>query len=235
MTQFDWEEKFVDKDAPLHQMVYHALHYAIISGQVQPGDHLPEHLLSQHLKVSRTPIRTAIIELEKEGLVVRRHGRTIVQDSLDREMREILETRNALEKLAVLNACRNASEEDILRLKEINETFAKALKNGDVMCSAQTDEQFHEEIYQIADNRVLLRTLHSLELPLYGYRIRACKNEQDVEEQIQEHEEIIEAIVERDELRAEKAVMNHIQGRRYDRCEEKETADTPIEEIKKWA
>ena len=150
-------------------------------------------------------------------------------------MREILETRNALEKLAVVNTCRNASEEDILRLKEINETFAQALKKGDVICSAQTDEQFHEEIYRIADNHVLLRTLHSLELPLYGYRIRACKNEQDVEEQILEHEEIIEAIIQRNELRAEKAVMNHIQRRRYDRCEEKETADTPIEEVKKWA
>ena len=150
-------------------------------------------------------------------------------------MREILETRNALEKLAVINACRNASEEDVLCLKEINETFAKALKSGDVMCSAQTDEQFHEEIYQIADNHVLLRTLYILELPLYGYRVRACRNEQDMEEQIREHEKIIEAIVHRDELRAEKAVMNHIQGRRYDRCGEKETADTPIEEIKKWA
>ncbi len=222
MTRFEWEEKYVGKDEPLHRMVYHALHYAIISGQVQPGEHLPEHLLSQYLKVSRTPIRTAIIELEKEGLVVRRHGRTIVQDSLDREMREILETRNALEKLAVSNACRNATEEDLQRLREMNEEFAAALRTGNVVGSARADEHFHEEIYRIADNRVVLRMLHSLEVPLYGYRIRSCKSEMDVETQIQEHAEIIDAVAGGREQEAEQAVIRHISGQNYVQYEQEE-------------
>lgn len=215
MTTFECKSKFADKEEPLHRMVYHTLQYAIISGQVQPGEHLTEHLLAKYLKVSRTPIRMAIIELEKEGLVIRKKGRTIVRDSLAREMREMMDTRNALEKLAASSACRNAVDQDIEYLKKINQEFAEALRTGNVVESARADEHFHEEIYRIANNRVLLQMIHSLEQPLYGYRVRACENGMDIEEQICEHEEIIESVAARDECAAEQAVIRHICGLQY--------------------
>ncbi|WP_346906807.1 GntR family transcriptional regulator [Faecalicatena orotica] len=214
MTAFDWENSFVDEGEPLYQMVYHALHYAIISGQLKAGDHLPESTLSEYLQVSRTPIRAAIIKLEKEGLIVRKCGRAIVQDNLKREMREMLDTRNALEKLAASTACQNARIADIKKLNQINERFANAQRIGNVREGACADECFHEEIYRIADNRVLLRMIHSLEEPMYGYRIRACKNDEVVESQIQEHKAIIRAIETGDKEMAEQAVIEHICGQK---------------------
>lgn len=214
MIKIDWENNYVEKNEPLYRVAYHALHYAIISGQVEPGEHLTENYIAKTLQISRTPLRMAIDELEKEGMVVRRHGRTIVQDSLDREMREILDTRSVLEGLAVVTACRKVTREDLKCLEAVNAEFAAAMRAGNIQGSARADERFHEEIYRIADNRVLLRTLHGLEGSIYGYRVRACKTAQDVEAQIRGHEDIIEALKQRREDLAEYAVKEHIRGRR---------------------
>lgn len=214
MEKFDWGNMHTEKNEPLYRLTYHALHYAIVSGQLKPGEHLAEHHIAQELQISRTPLRMAIRELEKEGMVVRRHGRTIVQDSLDREMREILETRSVLEGLAAVAACRKISGEDIQKLESINADFADALRCGNIQGSARADERFHEEIYRIADNRVLLRTMHGLEGSVYSYRVRACKTAQDVEAQIKGHEDIIEALRQGQEELAKYAVMEHIKGRR---------------------
>lgn len=217
-----WTGRGPEKEQPLHQMVYEALHYAIISGQVRPGQHLTEFNLAQSLMVSRTPVRAALIRLEAEGLVTKRHGRTIVQDSLERTLREVVETRKALEKLAAAGASRKAGLREKEELKRLNSEFAKALRAGDVSASARADERFHEEISIIADNRVLLRTLRGLEEAVYGYRVRACSTVDDAERQISEHDRIIEALCSGDPGVAEKTVMFHIEGQRYKLFNEKE-------------
>lgn len=215
MTMTDWGKRYEDSDAPLYQVVYRTLHYAIISGQVRPGEHLPEISLSHQLKVSRTPVRMALLELEKEGMVERRSGRTIVKDDLDRELRELLETREALESVAVASACRNATEDDILLLERINEEFAQALRAGNAAGGARADERFHEAVYRIADNRVLLRTLHGLESSIYGYRVKACRDNRDAEQQIRGHRRIISALKKKSEPLARRALLDHLAGQQY--------------------
>ena len=70
---------------------------------------------------------------------------------------------------------RYAKPEDIDRLIWINREFADALRAGNTAGSASADEKFHEAIYRIADNRVLLNMIRELEGALYGYRVRACE------------------------------------------------------------
>ena len=118
------------------------------------------------------------------------------------------------EHLAVREACENASDMDISLLREVNQEFAEALRAGNIQGSARADERFHEEIYRIADNSVLLRTLHGLERPMYGYRVRTCRSGADVEAQIAEHETLIESLESRDVSRAQAAVTVHLTGKR---------------------
>lgn len=215
MKAVAWPENHPDKEQPLYQMVYEALYYVIISGQVRPGQHLTEYVLAQALMVSRTPVRAALIRLEKEGLVARKHGRMIVQNSLERTLREIVETRQALEKLAAAGACKNISVCDKEKLKKRNMEFAEALRSGNISASARADERFHEEISIIADNQVLLKTIRGLEGAVYGYRVRACSTSVDAERQIAEHNRIIEALCSKDSDKAERMVAMHIEGQQY--------------------
>lgn len=232
MTVIEWKKEKADRRveeqrAPLYWMVYQELYYAITSGQAAPGEHLAENVLARRLRVSRTPIRAALAQLEKEGLVIRKHGRALVYESMDREMRELIETRLALECLAVREACGNASDMDVSLLREVNQEFAEALRAGNIQGSARADERFHEEIYRIADNRVLLRALHGLERPMYGYRVRTCRSSADVEEQIAEHEALIKALKSRAVSRAQKVVTVHLTGKhRGERREVKNVSDS---------
>ena len=222
MRNYEWTRRYTEGREPLYETVYHQLHYAIISGQLEPGSHLAEHALSGWLQVSRTPVRMALARLEQEGLLERRHGRAVVRDCMDRELREILETRTALEELAAVSASGKAEEKDLAVLEEINGEFARAMRAGNAAESACADERFHEELYRIADNRVLLRMIHELEGQLYGYRVRACKTEEVVERQIREHEWIIRGIRKRRPELAREAVKAHITGLGYGRGEEKD-------------
>ena len=212
MNNMKWESRYADRKEPLYQTVYYQLYYAITSGQVNPGEHLAEHALSARLRVSRTPVRMALGRLEQEGLVLRSHGRTVVQDAMDRELREILETRIALESLAASSACRYAKPEDIDRLIRINREFADALRAENTAGSASADEKFHEEIYRIADNRVLLNMIRELEGALYGYRVRACETGEDAERQMKEHLRIIHGIKKKRPDLVREAVKSHILG-----------------------
>lgn len=188
------------------------------------NDAVPEEHKSG-IDMSRDLLRRS--HVEKEGLVIRKHGRALVYESMDREMRELIETRLALECLAVREACGNASDMDVSLLREVNQEFAEALRAGNIQGSARADERFHEEIYRIADNRVLLRALHGLERPMYGYRVRTCRSSADIEEQIAEHEALIKALESRAVSRAQKVVTVHLTGKhRGERREEKNVSDS---------
>ena len=116
---------------------------------------------------------------------------------------------------------------DVSLLREVNQEFAEALRAGNIQGSARADERFHEEIYRIADNRVLLRALHGLERPMYGYRVRTCRSSADIEEQIAEHEALIKALESRAVSRAQKVVTVHLTGKhRGERREEKDVSDS---------
>src|SRR5215468_8309890 len=100
---------------------------AIFHGSFKPGEPLREEQLAASLDVSRGPVREALVQLEREGLViVRRHrGATVARLSrLDAE--EVYSLRLALERLAVQRAVRSATEADFAALEEVMEAFRAA-------------------------------------------------------------------------------------------------------------
>ena len=102
---------------PLRDVVFNTLRQAILKGEFQPGERLMEIQLAQRLGVSRTPIREAIRKLELEGLVIMipRKGAEVAKIT-EKNMRDVLEVRLALEKLAMELACQRITEEEIKQL-----------------------------------------------------------------------------------------------------------------------
>jgi len=80
---------------------YSALHTAIVTGEISPGERLIEEELAERLGLSRGAVRGAILRLDHEGLVVRERNRGArVRRFTPAEAVEILEARAALESLA---------------------------------------------------------------------------------------------------------------------------------------
>lgn len=207
----DWGTDRMDKGQPLYQMIHNTLYYRIVSESLKPGDHLLECFLAEDMKVSRTPVRKAIIRLEEEGLVRRRRGHAIVESVSRRDIEDALEIRAVLEKLAVSDAICHMNQEGIAQMERANGEFCRALSEGDLVSSVDADGTFHDIICQLSGNRTLLKLIREFENTIYRCRVRALHACQDSRILVQEHEAIIAGLKARDAEAAVHAVTRHIE------------------------
>ena len=167
----------MDEYLPLRDVVFKTLRQAILKGELEPGERLMEIQLAERLGVSRTPIREAIRKLELEGLVlmIPRKGAEVAKIS-ENNLRDVLEVRRSLEELAIDLACQRITEEELAQLNQAEVDFKAAIENGDAMQIAQTDENFHEIIYNSTKNQKLVQILNNLREQMYRYRLEYIKD-----------------------------------------------------------
>ena len=208
---------------PLRDVVFNTLRQAILRGELKPGERLMEIQLANKLGVSRTPIREAIRKLELEGLVlmIPRKGAEVAEIT-EKNLRDVLEVRCALEELAVQLACDRMDEEGVRELRAAAETFESILNSDDITQIAQADVAFHDIIYAATDNRRLIQLLNNLREQMYRYRVEYLKEEQTRIEYLKkkecypqllnEHQTIIDAIAGHDKELATKFTSQHIKN-----------------------
>lgn len=196
---------------PLRDVVFETLRQAILRGELKPGERLMEIHLAQKLGVSRTPVREAIRKLELEGLVrmIPRKG-AVVADITVSDLEDVLEVRVALEELAVKLACRRITAEQLADMRHLADNFKKSLQGDDVGVCAQADMKFHEAIYDITGNKRLVQILNNLREQMYRYRMEYLKDRQSHSILVAEHQEILEALENRDVERALEATKRHV-------------------------
>ena len=140
-----------------------AIREAIVSGQLDLGERLPEVGLATDLRVSRGPVREALAKLSQEGLVhVERHRGATVARLGPGEVHEIYSLRKELESLATEWLCANGTDEDFKRTSFILNSFdnlPRPLVRADV---ARLDVAFHDSIFQGAHHRRLYEAWLSL-------------------------------------------------------------------------
>lgn len=199
------------ENIPLRDVVFRTLREAILRGKLQPGERLMEIALANQLGVSRTPVREAIRMLELEGLVVMipRRGAAVAGIS-PRNLRNVLEVRKALEELCVELACIRMTEEQFTRLKIASKAFERALGTDDVTAIAQTDEAFHDVIFESTDNEKLILLLNQLREQMYRYRVEHIKSKQMRANLLKEHQAIVSALEKRDQEEAKRLIGCHI-------------------------
>ena len=133
-----------------------------------------------------------------------------VAEITEKNMRDVLEVRKALEELAVQLACEKITAEEIEEMKKAAEEFRMILKNKDITEIAEADVRFHDIIYMATDNQKLIHLLNKLREQMYRYRVEYLKNP-DVHEQLtQEHEEIVYHIKRREKVEATAVTCQHI-------------------------
>ena len=196
---------------PLREVVLNTLRQAILKGELEPGERLMEIQLAERLGVSRTPIREAIRKLELEGLVlmIPRKGAEVAKIS-EKSLRDVLELRRSLEELAIELACQRMTEEEIDELEDAQRAFRKAVDSKDVMLMAETDEKYHEIIYQGTKNSRLVQILNNLREQMYRYRLEYIKDADKRQILLIEHDNILKAVRNRKVAEAKAAMREHI-------------------------
>jgi len=158
---------------PLRAQIVDILRSRIIFGHIPPGTPLVERELAETLRVSRLPVREALQELEKEGLVfsTTTNRRSVIQLT-ERDIRELYEVRLQLERLAVERAARNTSPTNQAQLDTMLEAMERAFARHDPTGFPRSDVELHRVIWQQAGNAHLQQLLQTMSGQLYMFASR---------------------------------------------------------------
>ena len=187
---------------------------AILGGQLGPGERLREEALAASFGISRGPLREAFGLLERQGLIVVRRNRGSYVARLKRDdVEEIYSLRQAIEQLAIQRAALYADEASVQALQAIvNKMSAYDLERVTEQEAAQDDIDFHENIYRAAKHQRLLDTWTNLRPQIHIMLLsRNVANGDFRQHAASGHRGLLEAIVARDETRAQELLREHLQ------------------------
>ncbi|WP_029354380.1 GntR family transcriptional regulator [Bosea sp. 117] len=188
-----------------------ALEDDILRGARKPGDRLDERQLAEEFDVSRTPIREAIQRLVASGLVtVRGRSGAIVAELSVAELLDGFTVVANLEALAAAQAARRALPEHHRLLVEAHERCVDAARRSDVQAFFNANNDFHDTIAQISQNRVLQDLLRAATLKTSPYRHYVTYRPGRMSSSIPEHQAILDAIVAGDSLAASQRMQGHV-------------------------
>ena len=146
------------------EVAYQRLRAQILDNTLPPGFRALEQELADRLGISRTPVREALIRLQKEGLVevIPRHGMQVLPVS-PTDMSDIYVVLTALESAAAEIVARRApSDAELAPLAQASRDMAKALKADDLDAWAEADERFHRGLIELSGNRLLIDAVLNL-------------------------------------------------------------------------
>src|SRR4051794_35177913 len=174
---------------------------------------LDERQLASDLGISRTPVREAMAQLEREGFVrsVPRRGIYVVRKSKE-EVIEMITAWAALEGMAARLITQNAGTEEIAALRRMFGTFENGEARAHLDEYSEANIEFHQTIIRMSKNRVLTDLAENLFTHMRMIRRKTIGEEDRVERSIRDHMNIIEALEARDTDRAEDLVRNHALG-----------------------
>ena len=194
--------------------VYSILSKAVFQGDLKPGQRLVESKLAKLMKVSRTPIREAIIELEQKGLVVSSppKGVRVAPLPTKEALNEFYDISSVLRGLAVRKAIdnNNITPKDIRQLNEIISESERFLKEGSLRKIADLNIKFHSTIEQRSKSKELIIILDNLYKKSRERFSEIISKADRQKKSIEEHKMIVEAIIKKDSLLAEKLMREHI-------------------------
>ena len=193
--------------------VLERLRQAILHNELARGQQLREQEIAESMNVSRGPVREALGQLEREGLVIRRRKRSALVAWLSREdLDEIYTLRNAIERLAVTYACRNVIPSDLEGMQTVVNMMVSCVENGTTeQEAADLDLRFHDILYQASRHERLIALWSRLRSQCYLLLLnRNAANPDFIEMMAGGHQEILDAIRDRDEERALSTVEHHV-------------------------
>ncbi len=181
----------------------------IVSGRIPPGTQLIEREVGAQLGVSRAPVRDALTELEKEGLVVTKKNGRFVISLTERDVRELYQIRLELERLAVTLAAQNNTPENCAQLKQSLQQMREAISQHDLARHIEADVAMHWLVWQQANNQHLLRMLSSMIGPVFMF-VANNASAYDWEETLALHEDLVDCITAGNVTAAAESLERHL-------------------------
>jgi DNA-binding GntR family transcriptional regulator len=190
---------------------YDALREAIVRGALGPDARLVESDLSTTFDMSRGAVRTALVRLEQDGLVVREpHRGARVRRVSDEEAVEILQARAVLEGLAVRQTADRIDGAGVARLHACLARQRELLEDGDLLGASDANAHLHATLLELSGHATAVRLIHSLNAQTVRYQYRTILIPGRSASSLAEHAAVVEAVSAGDANEAELAMRRHL-------------------------
>ncbi len=202
-------------DGTRKHLAYNFLKRAILDGRYPPGQIVLEETVAGKLKISRTPVREAIRELSREGLIeTRPNRRARVRILNSDDLLEIFDIKIRLEGLCAARAAERSNKTTVRELEVALEAMTAASKTRDRHAYLTADEAFHSAIYAGAKGERTHQIINYLNSQWHRLRQGMTTIESRMATSLEEHRRIAEAIGEGEPSAAEAAMMVHLENLR---------------------
>ncbi|HVD26588.1 MAG TPA: GntR family transcriptional regulator [Gaiellaceae bacterium] len=213
--------------SPLVDRLAGEIQARVLSGATPVGTRLRQEALADEFGVSRTPVREALRQLQATGLVELLPNRgAVVRGPSAREIREAYEIRAELEGLAAELAAERISDRDLRRLQEAQQLFQDAVKTliarrarrrepwKDESLWVKANDLFHQAILDASGNARLADTIADLHRSFPRNLTWAALSQSSrlLEENVEQHEAILDAIGRRDPAEARRSMVEHVRS-----------------------
>jgi len=193
-------------------LAYEQIKAQILRNELDSKKPLDEKAFSKELRTSRTPIREALIMLEKDGLVSRGEGRGFyIKQFRMRDVQDLYEFREIVETAIAPKIISNMDNERIQALSQILDRVQAVLKKGDPAEIIPKSFEFHTRFIELCDNSVIIdfmRNCHEKILQISW----ACQEYASSPSDYEEHRAILSALQERDLKKLKMKIQEHISG-----------------------
>ena len=192
-----------------------AIREVILTGELPPGSQLRQADLAEKMRISRTPLREALMKLEQEGLiaVLPRRGFRVVDLKLE-EAIELYELREMLDGLAARLAAQRAGDDVLKTLSDFVGKMDACVQRQDAHGWLIHHGAFHEEIFKASRNRRLIGLMANIRLSIQRFHPVLLNTQDRLRKAFREHELIFRAIRSHDPDTAERLARLHIASAR---------------------
>ncbi|WP_174732379.1 GntR family transcriptional regulator [Mesobacillus harenae] len=191
-------------------MIYQTLKDEILNGQYKFGEKLVISRLAIRFESSEIPVREAISQLESDKLIqFKPHVGAVVSTLSSKDIQEIFELRVELEGLSTRLAVEALTEQHLAELRVILDKSIKAYEEKEYALYETLNIEFHNKIYSACNNQLLISTIDELWSNTKRYPSVFKNNDGHIQASIEEHEEIYEALLNRDSMLAENYMIKH--------------------------
>ena len=184
---------------------------AIATGELEPGDAIDDAALASQHKVSRTPVREALLQLQAQGILssTPRGGYIVAKMNLQ-QLLSLWELLAELEGVAVRLACERMTNEEIKALVKQHRSSQKLAKTDDMEGWQEANLKFHEIIYEGARNPFLRQEVMRIRSRTGAYRRHAFGALGRITSSYAQHEKILDALDKRDATAAVACMTDHM-------------------------
>jgi DNA-binding GntR family transcriptional regulator len=203
----------IERPGTLQALAYDKIKGLMIAGELDFDAIYSANQFAEILGVSRTPVREALLQLSAEGLLTSIQGRGFkIKKFSENRIKEFFETRQMIESYIIERLVDSTAEQDLKELDDSMKQMRKYAGKGDIYGFLEADKAFHMNLVRRYGNRFLVSIMENIRDLIAIFGRKALASPGRIHEVIKEHQEIIQALKQKNKQKAAVSIKYHLEA-----------------------